>query len=56
MIAYLGEALRLSPVQAGCLHSAIVDLWINQVMNSGVMSVCAVVQIGFGGGAKGEMP
>lgn len=42
MIAYLGGALGLSPVQAYCLCSAIVDLRINQVVNAGVMGVRAV--------------
>ncbi len=43
MIAHLAGALRLSPVQAYCLCSAIVDLRINQVVNAGVMGVRAVV-------------
>ena len=43
MIAHLAGALGLSPVQAYCLCSAVVDLRINQVVNAGVMGVRAVV-------------
>lgn len=43
MIAHLGSALGLSPVQAYGFCSAIVDLRINQVVNAGVMGVRAVV-------------
>ncbi len=43
MIAHLAGALRLSPLQAYCLCSAVVDLRINQVVNAGVMGVRAAV-------------
>jgi len=43
MVAHLSAALRLEPIQAYCLCSAVVDLRINQVVNAGVMGVRAVV-------------
>jgi acetamidase/formamidase len=43
MIAFLSDTLRLAPIEAYCLCSAIVDLRINQVVNAGVMGARAVI-------------
>ena len=51
MIAHLAGALRLAPLQAYCLCSAVVDLRINQVVNAGVMGVRAVIPKGIVSGA-----